>query len=356
VVICIVDASNLERNLYLVSQVLELGRPIVIALNMIDIAKEKGVEIDIDRLRSQLGVPIIPLQANRKKGLADLRKALFDVAKTSGTTPVSPFPEAFQKEVAELEMAAIKSGNGASSLRLPRYLVERLLLDSSGYLEGARIPGVDQALISAVGEARQRLAKAGTPVPGIEAVSRYRWVNKVLEGAVRRSKERKVTLSDRLDRVLTHKVFGTLVFILLMTIMFQAVTHVAVVSEYIKDALGVIAKFVDTKLDDGAFKSLVISGMVEGVGSVLVFLPQIFALFFFIAILEDCGYMARAAYLMDRLMSRIGLSGKSFIPLLSSFACAIPGIMSARVLENRRDRLVTILVAPLMSCSARLPV
>ena len=372
-ILCIVDASNLERNLYLVSQVLELGRPTVLALNMTDVAQEKGVEIDVARLQSQLGVPVVPMQANRKQGLDQLREALHSIDKGAAARPTSPFPEAFQNEVTGL----------ASRLpNLPRYLVERLLLDASGYLESAypwhmlpacdpkNSPKVDRDPVAeehkleacateisqALKDARDRLAKAGMAVPGVEAISRYKWVSQVLNGVVRRSQTRKVTISDRLDRVLTHKVWGTAVFLLLMTIMFQAVTRVTAVSDVIKDGVGLIGKFVDHRLADGALKSLIIHGAIEGVGAVLMFLPQIFALFFFIAVLEDCGYMSRAAYLMDRLMSRVGLSGKSFIPLLSSFACAIPGIMAARVIENRRDRLVTILVAPLMSCSARLPV
>jgi ferrous iron transport protein B len=168
-----------------------------------------------------------------------------------------------------------------------------------------------------------------------------------------------VTLSDRIDRLLTHRVFGTLVFVLLMLLMFQAVYLVPDLSGanwLLERLMALAADAVRWAVPEGALQSLLITGVIGGVGGVVVFLPQIFTLFFFIALLEDCGYMARAAYLMDKLMSRIGLSGKSFIPLLSSFACAVPGIMATRVIENRRDRLVTILVAPLMSCSARLPV
>ncbi len=353
VILCIVDASNLERNLYLVSQVLELGRPTVLALNMVDVAAEKGLTLNIERLRSQLHVPIVEIQANRKVGLTELKSTLAAAAETTVTPPKSPFPDEFQREVATLE--ATERGEG--EVVLPRYLVERLLLDTSGYLERSHMPGINTAVVDQVKAARQRLAAAGFPVPAVEAMSRYRWVAEVLEGVVTRPTQRRVTLSDKLDHVLTHKLWGTIIFIAVMVLLFQSVFYVAEPASWGIDELkGMLSGLVEANMSEGALRSLVVKGVIEGVGGVLVFLPQIFTLFLFIAILEDCGYMARAAYLMDKLMSRVGLSGKSFIPLLSSFACAIPGIMSARVIENPRDRLVTILIAPLMSCSARLPV
>ena len=241
--------------------------------------------------------------------------------------------------------------------RLPRYLLERLLLDSSGYLADAHLAGVDDRLLEAVAAARQRLAAAGMPVPAVEAASRYQWVGEIVHGVVSRSAACRSGWTDRIDRILTHQVAGAFVFGLAMLLMFQVVFLVAQpASQAIEWLNGFAVGLVDAYVPEGMLQSLLIDGVLEGVGGVLVFLPQILVLFLFIAILEDCGYMARAAYLMDRVMTRFGLSGKSFIPLLSSFACAIPGIMSARVIENRRDRLITILIAPLMSCSARLPV
>jgi ferrous iron transport protein B len=231
------------------------------------------------------------------------------------------------------------------------------LLDTSGYLEGVGMPGVDDHLLDEVKNARSRLAEAGYPVPAVEAMARYQWAGQVTQGAVKHSTERRVTWSDRVDQLLTHKTGGSVVFAIVMLLMFQSVFWVAEPASAAIDWLNRAASdFVTARLAEGALQSLLVNGVIEGVGGVLVFLPQILVLFLFIAILEDCGYMARAAYLMDRLMSRIGLSGKSFIPLLSSFACAVPGIMSARVIENPRDRLTTIVIAPLMSCSARLPV
>lgn len=352
-VICIVDASNLERNLYLVSQVLELGLPTIIALNMMDVAHQRGHRIDVPRLSQQLGVLVIEMQAHRREGIDQLKAALHQVSEHSASVPPSPFPPEFQREVQGIEAALVANDEGHA--RLPRYLVERLLLDTTGYLEHeAHAEGLRETLVAA----RNRLAQAGCPVPAVEAMSRYGWVAKVLEGVVSRPAERPVSWTDRIDRVLTHKVWGTLCFALAMLLVFQSIFIWADLGPmtWIESSFGWLGKLVEAHMVEGALRSLIVDGVIAGVGGVVVFLPQILMLFFFIAILEDCGYMARAAYLMDKLMVRVGLSGKSFIPLLSSFACAIPGIMATRVIENRRDRLTTILVAPLMSCSARLPV
>jgi ferrous iron transport protein B len=353
-VLCIVDASNLQRNLYLVSQVLELGRPVVVALNMTDLAAEKGQTIDVERLRRQLRVPIVEIQAHRRQGLAELRAALHEAIDAPTPSLASPFPEPFQQELAGLEKFLAERAKEPP----PRYLVERLLLDAGGYLDRAKLREFHaEGLAERLAEARRRLAEVGCPVPAIEAMARYQWVGQVLDGVVRQHRERQTTWTDRIDAVLTHKVWGTAVFLALMAVMFQSVFYVAEPASWLIEGLNAwLSGLVESALADGPLRSLLVTGVIGGVGGVLVFLPQIFTLFFFIAVLEDCGYMARAAYLMDKLMSRIGLSGKSFIPLLSSFACAIPGIMATRVIENPRDRLTTILVAPLMSCSARLPV
>jgi ferrous iron transport protein B len=357
-VLSIVDASNLERNLYLVSQVLELGLPTVVALNMVDVARERALSIDVERLRKRLGVPVVEVQANRRLGLEELKLALAAAARTHPQPPDSPFPQEFQAEVRALEARLAAVGDRP----LPRYLVERLLLDSSGYLEAALLEaGSHTASGSGVGielvAARARLAGAGCQVPAVEAMSRYAWVGRVLEGVISRPSERVVTSSDRFDRLLTHRVWGSAVFAVLMLLMFSAIFRWATPGmDLVEQLIGHLGGLVAELTPPGALRSLLVDGVIGGVGSVLVFLPQIMILFFFIAVLEDCGYMARAAYLMDRLMVRVGLSGKSFIPMLSSFACAIPGVMAARVIESRRDRLTTILVAPLMSCSARLPV
>lgn len=357
-VLSIVDASNLERNLYLVSQVLELGLPTVVALNMVDVARAKGLTIDVDRLERQLGVPVVEVQANRKVGIEQLKQALAAATASKSTANrTSPFPAEFQREVEQLQ-AALAGPPNTSVHPLPRYLVERLLLDVSGYVQAALLTnGQSGAVTEKVISARGRLAAAGMPVPAVEAQSRYGWVGEVLTGVVTRPATRPVTAGDRIDRVLTHKLWGSLVFALAMLLVFSSVFIFAdPLMMLIDGSVGWLGETVGALMNEGPLRSLVVDGVIGGVGSVLIFLPQILVLFFFLAVLEDCGYMARAAYLMDKLMVRVGLSGKSFIPLLSSFACAIPGVMATRVIENRRDRLTTILVAPLMSCSARLPV
>jgi ferrous iron transport protein B len=346
VVVTIVDASNLERNLYLTTQVMELGVPVVVALNMIDVAQAQGLKIDVPRLARQLGVPVVPVQANKGKGLNHLNEAISKAMHEPAPRRTLVFPSAFEEEATKLRDLLGDS--------VPAYLVWRLLLDVGGFTE-KRLSGA--AIMGQVREARQRLANTGCSVPEIEARVRYGWIREAVAGCIERPATRPVTWTDRLDRVLTHKVWGTLFFLLMMFLVFQAIfTWARPLMDLISDGQGWLADTLQSNLPSGPLRSLLVDGVVKGVGSVLVFLPQIVILFGFIAILEDCGYMARAAFLVDRIMARCGLNGKSFIPLLSSVACAVPGIMAARVIENRRDRLATIIVAPLMSCSARLPV
>jgi len=353
VVLCIADASTLERGLYLVSQALELGRPVVLALNKMDLAAEAGLALNLGLLRDRLRIPVVPMQAHRGIGLGELKRELQQAVGAEPPSASAPFPDAFGEQVALL---AREAGRGGKT-PLPRYLIERLLLDVGGYLEHARPPIADAGLLALVQDARQQLAQAGYPAPAVETIARYDWVACVLDGAVSRSGPSRVTFSDRVDMVLTHKLWGTLIFVLVMLLVFQSIFAWATpLMDALDRAMGTLSDRLSAAMPEGVLRSLIVDGVIAGVGGVLVFLPQILILFGFIAMLEECGYMARAAYLMDGLMSRIGLSGKSFIPLLSSFACAVPGVMATRAIENRRDRLVTILIAPLMSCSARLQV
>jgi len=363
VVVSIVDAGNLERNLYLTTQALELGVPVVVALNMIDVAAAQGVRIDVQRLSQQLGVPVVPIQANKKKGLDALREAISRVALSlparsaskddtclrCGLVGKTPFPEPFESAIAQLRQELGEN--------VPEYLVRRLVLDVGGWTEQRLIEQLGERVRLQVQQVRERLAQAGCPVPAVEARTRYGWIREVTAGCIQRPDQRVVTWTDRIDRVLTHKVWGTLIFLALMFLVFQAIfTWARPIMKGISDGKDALADLLRGRLPPGPFTDLLLDGMLEGVGAVVVFLPQILILFAFIAVLEDCGYMARAAFLMDKLMARCGLSGKSFIPMLSSIACAVPGILATRVIEQRRDRLATILVAPLMSCSARLPV
>ncbi|MBN1851914.1 MAG: ferrous iron transporter B [Pirellulales bacterium] len=281
-ILCILDASNLRRNLYLASQVLELGIPTILILNMIDVACRRGIGIDAELLAKRLGVPVVVTQANRGMGIDAIRELL----------------------------------------------------------------GRHDQLVSSSIRLNTR-----------EADARYAWIDGILNGVVQTNSRPSTDRSDRMDRFFLHKIWGSLFFFIVMALVFQAVYAWAEPMIHAVDTcVSWVGNLVALALPDGILQSLVCDGILAGVGAVLTFLPQILLLFFFIAVLEDCGYMARAACLMDQWMSRVGLSGKSFIPLLASFACAVPGIMATRVIENRRDRLVTMLIAPLMCCSARLPV
>ena len=359
-VVCIADASNLERGFYLLSQVLELGLPTVLAVNMLDVAERREITLDLPRLERQLGVPVVPIQAHRQIGLAELQAALVAVTVSRPAPPSSPFPAEFEGEVDRLAAAlageATNAQDASSTPALPRPLLRRLLLDVNGYLRQSLFAG-NGAADEHIADAWQRLAAAGVAIPGVETAARYAWVHRTLAGVVRRPDRHTATATDRIDRWLTHRVWGTLAFLAVMGLMFQAVFVWATPPmNAIGAAAAAMGQLIEAGMAPGALRSLLVDGVIGGVGSVLKFLPQIVVLFLFIAVLEDCGYMARAACLMDRLMVRVGLSGRSVIPMLSSFACSVPGIMAARVIEDERDRLTTILVAPLLTCSARLPV
>jgi ferrous iron transport protein B len=348
VVVSVVDATNLDRHLYLTSQLLDLGVPVVVAVNMIDAAAAQGLACDYAELSARLGVPVVPVQANAGAGVPELVKAIRAAA--GAAPPRGPaFPAAFD--------AAAERLRKELSDDLPPVLARRLLVDVGGYVEQWLTGRHGERLGALLAGARAGLAAAGHAVPGVEARARFAWVRAAVAAAVTKPAVRPVTLTDRIDAVLTHRLWGTLAFLLVMFLMFESIFLWAKpLMDRIDGAREWAARGVEGAMAPGPLRALVVDGAIKGAGSVLVFLPQIAILFGFIAFLEDCGYMARAAFLMDRLMCRCGLSGKSFIPMLSSVACAVPGVMAARVIENRRDRLATILVAPLMSCSARLPV
>ena len=361
VVVCIVDASNIERNLYVVSQVLDMGLPVVLVLNMIDVAESRGVKIDVAALSKKLGHPVLATQAHRKLGIDEVRQAIVEAHEKGAVSRSRLFPQEFAAECELLE--AHLNGNAPQGTDVSgvaqrsHFLLERLLLDVGGHLEGHFPHREPAALLKYLTEARQRLAGKGCKVPAIEARVRYQWAREILQDVVTRPATRPMTISDKLDRFLTHRFVGLGAFFLLMFVIFQAIyTWAKPLMDACKFVQGFISENIASVVPPGPLQSLLVDGVVGGVGGVLILLPQIAILFLFIAILEDCGYMARAAFLMDKLMTKVGLSGKSFVPLMSSFACAIPGIMATRVIENLRDRLTTLLVALLMSCSARQPV
>lgn len=351
-VVCIVDAANLERNLYLFSQLRDMGLPVVLVLNMYDVAQARGATINLPLLRERLGVPVVTTEAHRKRGLDELRQAILNVTAQTPARRLDVLPPALAASSEELQQQLSDWGEPT-----PHYLAERMLLDPGGQVEADYVERHGAKLRDHLVAVRKSLLEAGCRIPAVEAQSRYAWVRKTLDGVVSRPAQRQITMSDRVDYLLTHRFAGLIVFAALMFIVFQAIyTWAGPFMEWIEGVQGLAASNVEAVVAPGPLRSLVVDGIIAGVGSVVIFVPQIAFLFFFIAVLEDSGYMARAAFLMDRLMASVGLSGKSFVPLMSSFACAIPGIMATRVIENRRDRMVTILVAPLMSCSARLPV
>lgn len=349
IVICVIDASNIERNLYLAAQLMELGLPIVIALNMVDVAEQNGIHLDVPALAEKLGVTVIPMVATKGTGVIQLKQALSQ-AQPAAPKHHAPMPPSIEREVAGLAAKLpVRSDAARSEALLLLTIADRAHVEEA--VEG------DKEIASAVVDARERLRAEGIDPVAAPVEARYAWINEICDSAVRHPDAPTLSFSDRLDGILTHPVSGWAAFLGVMALMFVCIFWVAQVPMDAIDGLtGDLASWVKTKVPEGDLQSLLSDGIVKGVGSVVIFLPQILILFLFLGLLEDSGYMARAAFIMDRVMSKVGLHGKSFIPMLSSFACAIPGIMATRTIENRKDRLVTILVAPLMSCSARLPV
>ncbi|HEY0100405.1 MAG TPA: ferrous iron transport protein B [Pyrinomonadaceae bacterium] len=353
-IIVVVDATNLERNLYLATQLLETERPLVVALTMIDLAARRKLEIDTARLSGALGVPVVPVVATQRQGLDDLAAAVVEAAKSQ--PPAARWQLSTEAERELSALAAAFDGNGAhagvdeeNSARRYSALVE---------LYAEELPeGATEERQAAITSARERLA-AGNPRWWQEPLlARYEWIERVARSTVRDHKPGRTSRTDRIDRFVTHRFFGPLILLFVMLVVFQTIFSWAQLPmDLIDGSFGKLGELVRASMPPGLLTDLLVDGVIAGVGGVLVFLPQILLLFFFVSLLEDSGYMARAAFLMDRLMRGVGLHGKAFMPLLSSFACAIPGIMATRTIENPKDRLATILIAPFMSCSARLPV
>jgi ferrous iron transport protein B len=346
-VLAIVDATNLERNLYLVSQLLDLGLPVFLGLNMVDLAEKQGLVIDPRLLGEKLGIPVIPLVASQGVGLVMLKQAL---SQTPLPPPkiAPPLPAELQREAQALAEKLPANGQQKAEAQLLLGMSEKQL---------GEIEELSDAVRESVLQARARLEAAGLDPISAAVDSRYEWISGINAAVVRAPGTTGLTTSDRLDAVLTHRFWGWLAFLGAMALMFFSIFTLAKLpADWISGGQEALGAWIEHSMPAGDFRSLLTDGILAGVAGVLVFLPQILVLTFFLGLLEDSGYMARAAFLMDRLMSRVGLHGKSFIPMLSSFACAIPGIMATRTIEQRKDRLVTILVSPLMSCSARLPV
>ena len=355
-IVIVVDASNLQRNLYYATQVIELGHPTLIALNMVDVAESNGHTIDTEKLAASLGVPVLPVVASNGQGVPELRGKI--------TAFVQVRPEVKPRLFCQLPGLFRIEATGLTDLLAKTYTertlqatAEALLLLSNEKALASSTTHYPQKIQDAVNAARKRLEAQGVDWRGAPIEWRYARVAEIQQAVTTEVAQDGEQLSDRLDRVITHKVWGTLIFLAVMALIFQSIFSFAKLPmEALQTGVSWIGGVVGKMIPPGDLNSLLVDGVIAGVGAVVVFLPQILLLFLFIGFLEDTGYMSRAAFLMDRLMSKVGLHGKSFIPMLSSFACAIPGIMATRTIETPKDRLVTILVAPLMSCSARLPV
>ena len=389
-IVVVVDASNLQRNLYYATQVVELGHPTLIALNMVDVAENNGQRIDAGKLGEILGVPVLPIVASAGNGIAELKQEIISmladaprlservetstVGQASRLSPSSsendvgdrrdacptPKPELFCQLPGLFRIEATGLADLLAATFQERRMqatAEALLLLSNEKALASSREHYPQKIQDAVAAARKRLENHGIDWRGAPIEWRYARIAEIQQAVTSELAPPGETFSDKLDRVLTHKIWGTLIFIGIMTLMFQSIfTFAHLPMDALQAMVDWLGSGISKLIPPGDLNSLLVNGVVAGVGAVIVFLPQILLLFLFIGFLEDTGYMSRAAFLMDRLMSKIGLHGKSFIPMLSSYACAIPGIMATRTIETRKDRLVTILVAPLMSCSARLPV
>jgi ferrous iron transport protein B len=340
VIVVVVDSTNLIRNFYFLSQLLETGRPIVVALTMFDLAERSKMQIDVAELSRELGVRVVPVVAKRRQGIAALAEAVVEAA----GSPRQPARLCRLSPEAETEVSLLSAGDPEDRYRAFTDLYDDELHDAPDRRE-------------LVKQARERLAKMNPRWQQEPLIARYDWIERVVAAAVQQEHNGQRSVTERIDAVITHKIFGPLILLLVTLLVFQTIFSWANLPMTLIDH--VFTSLADTlrnHLPAGVFTDLLTDGIIAGVGGVLAFLPQILLLFLFISILEDSGYMARAAFLMDRLMRAVGLHGKAFVPLLSSFACAVPGIMSTRTIESPKDRVATIMIAPFMSCSARLPV
>ncbi len=345
-ILAVLDATNLYQGLFLVQQLTELELPTVVALTMTDAAEMAGIEIDTTELSALLGVPVYPVVATTGAGLDMLRRAVANIRDIVPPRHVRVWPEL-------AEAADELAKDAREPLRFAE--IERLLIDGETEANAEFVTKLGAEARGKLESLREALFEGDPPVAR-DARVRYAWVRDVLV-KVQKSAPRYVSWRTRITDFFNRPVPGTIGLFVVMAVVFQAVFAWATpLMDIIDESTATLAGAVFERLGDSWFSSLIADGVISGVGAVVIFLPQIVILFLFIILLEDSGYLARAAYLMDRVMRSVGLSGQSIIPMISSFACAVPGIMATRVIPNRRDRIATILAAPFMTCSARLPV
>ncbi len=353
--VIVVDASNLDRNLFLATQVLDLNLPSIIVLNMMDVAEDKGTTIDARQMSEHLGVPVVPISAKRKEDIELLRKEIHE-AELIPPRPLRWMPSENLLEATQLVINEWIRPH--TDIPERAHYIEALRLISEGEFIGA-FYRFDKAELGkrTIARARGIIEQDGGNPMAVEVLRRYNFIGECTSEVSTTESKDKASLTDRIDAVVTHKVFGPVIFSMILLLMFQAIFSWATPFMDMIDLLFIEAgSWVSDALPPGMLNDLLVEGVIAGLGGVVIFLPQIVFLFFFIYILEGTGYMARAAFVMDGFMTRVGLHGRSVVPLMSGFACAIPGIMATRTIENWRDRIITIMVLPFMACSARLPV
>lgn len=360
VVINVVDASNLERNLYLTTQLIEMNVRVIIALNMFDELEKRGTELRYEELGRMMGMPFVPTVGFRGKGIDELKKKIVEVFE--GADPVArpvkiSYGTTIETSIAAVQREIMSRGLATGRIR-SRYLAVKLLEGDSAVTALLSDREETDRLLSLCARERDSLSKAyGEEADTLIADARYGFIAgalaETLSGGIgQRGEGRRDP-----DHWLTHRIWGYPIFLAFLFIMFQTTFVVgSIPMEWIESAVSSLGALAGSLLPEGSLRDLMTDGIIAGVGGVIVFLPNILILFFFISLMEDTGYMARVSFIMDKLMHRIGLHGKSFIPLLMGFGCNVPAIMATRTLENRKDRIMTMLIAPFMSCSARLPV
>ncbi|NUO82365.1 ferrous iron transport protein B, partial [candidate division KSB1 bacterium] len=355
-IIVVADATNLERHLYLALQILDLGVPVILALNMMDEAERCAIHVDIAGLSRRLEIPVIAVSAKRGSGIAELRAEIFSSLKkpfiaTRGSYELPAEVQSFFAPV-----AAWLLEHGLAPERMVQAEALHVVSDDSALTKWVAHPQY-QELFARVQHARMQLTQRKWGWRQAETRIRYAHLDRLLADFVQHGSTHNLSRSEKIDRVLTHRIFGPIILLIVLAFIFQTIFAWAEAPMNAIENLFVwLGAQITAILPEGVFADLIVNGALSGVGAVVVFLPQILALFFFLTLFEDTGYLARAAFMLDRFMVKLGLRGYSVIPLLSSFACAIPGIMATRTIKNPKDRLITIMVAPLLSCSARLPV
>jgi ferrous iron transport protein B len=359
-VVNVIDASNLERNLYLASQLIDLGVKLVFALNMVDLAQSRGQIIDHEQLALLMGVSIIPTVGTKNQGTTELLEAIVRVTedKESVTRHIHiDYGRELEEEITKLQ-GLMQSVTSSVDKHHARWMATKLLENDEEIVkEIEKIPR-KKAMLEQLEQSKSRLQHIlGDDPETLIADRRYGFIHGALTETLRHTHKDRRYVSDQVDQVLTNRLLGFPIFIFFIWAMFQLTFNLGrYPMAWIDAGVGVLAQFVGGLMGEGLLKGLVVDGIIGGVGGVAVFLPNIFILFFCIALFEDTGYMARAAFIMDKVMHTLGLHGKSFIPMIMGFGCNVPAIMATRVLESRRDRILTILINPLISCSGRLPV